>query len=124
MSFLDGALSGRGKRQRDALGEVHKLVDWTLRTGLDGLIGRRRGAGLSAADDVQVLLLQRWYGLSDRDGSGAVRPAELSAFCGLSAEMRRRTTRRSWRFREAVSKAGLSEPLFASCRPAEPAGWW
>src|SRR5258708_3131096 len=41
------------------------------------------GGGLSAADDVQgvaVAALVRAFGPGD--GSGAVRPAELSAFCG------------------------------------------
>ena len=114
MSFLDGALSGRGKR-RDALGEVHSLVDWApFERALDGL--HRAAKGEPAYPPLmmfKVLLLQRWYGLSDPAMEAALFDRlSFLRFVGLSAEDETPDHTTIWRFREAVSKAGLGEVLF------------
>jgi len=57
--------------------------------------------------------VQRWYGLSTGEEAALFDRLELLRFVGLSAEMRRRTTRRSGGSGRRLSKAGLSEPLFA-----------
>src|SRR5258708_3131098 len=102
MSFLDGALSGRGKRQRDALGEV-------LGGGVEGLEGGGEGeAAYPPLMMFKVLLLQRWYGLSDPAMEAALFDRlSFLRFVGLSAEDETPDHTTIWRFREAVSKAGL-----------------
>lgn len=115
LSFLDGALSGRRRPARDALAEVDKLVDWApFERALDGL--HRAAKGEPAYPPLmmfKVLLLQRWYGLSD-PGMEAALSDRLSflRFAGLSAEDETPDHTTIWRFREAVSKAGLAEVLF------------
>lgn len=116
MSFLDGALSGRGKRRRDALSEVDGLVDWApFERALDGL--HRAAKGEPAYPPLmmfKVLLLQRWYGLSDPAMEAALFDRlSFLRFVGLSAEDATPDHTTIWRFREAVSKAGLAERLFA-----------
>jgi len=116
MSFLDDALGRRGKPPRDALSEVHKLVDWApFERSLDGL--HRAAKGEPAYPPLmmfKVLLLQRWYGLSDPAMEAALFDRlSFLRFVGLSAEDETPDHTTIWRFREAVSRAGLGEVLFA-----------
>ena len=66
LSWVDGALAGRGRR-RDVLGEIDRLVDWQpFERLLSGIHGAAKGeAAYPPLMMFKVVLLQRWYGLSD-----------------------------------------------------------
>lgn len=116
MSWLDGALAQRHERHRDPLAEVHGLVDWApFGRALDGLHRAAKGeAAYPPLMMFKVLLLQRWYNLSDPAMEAALFDRmSFLRFVGLSAEDETPDHTTIWRFREAVSKAGLIEPLFA-----------
>jgi len=116
MSWLDGALARRGGRRRDALAELDGLVDWApFERALDGLHRAAKGeAAYPPLMMFKVLLLQRWYGLSDPAMEAALFDRmSFLRFAGLSAEDATPDHATIWRFREKLSKAGLAEPLFA-----------
>lgn len=116
MSWLDGALARRAARHRDVLEAVHGVVDWSaFERALDGLHRAAKGeAAYPPLMMFKVLLLQRWYGLSD-PGMEAALFDRLSflRFVGLSTEDETPDHSTIWRFREELGKAGLVAPLFA-----------
>lgn len=116
MSWLDGALARRAKRQRDCLTEIHDLVDWSrLARALGGIHDAAKGeAAYPPLMMFKVLLLQRWYGLSDPGMEAALFDRiSFLRFAGLSSEDETPDHTTIWRFREHLTKAGLMEPLFA-----------
>lgn len=116
LNWLDGVLARRGERHRDVLIEIGELVDWSaFERALDGLHRAARGeAAYPPLMMFKVLLLQRWYGLSDPAMEAALFDRiSFLRFVGLSAEDETPDHATIWRFREMVGKAGLMEPLFA-----------
>lgn len=116
MSWLDGALDGRGARHGDCLAEVHGLLDWgPFERLLNGLPCSRKGeASYPPLMMFRVLLLQRWYGLSDPAMESALFDRlSFLRFAGLSLDDETPDHATIWRFREKLGKAGLMEPLFA-----------
>jgi transposase, IS5 family len=67
LGFMDAAVSRRGNGGVDALAEIGRLVDWSaFEALLNGLHASPRGeAAYPPIVMFKVLLLQRWYGLSD-----------------------------------------------------------
>ncbi|MGB7542458.1 MAG: IS5 family transposase [Burkholderiales bacterium] len=115
MSWLDGALEGRRSRQGDCLAEVHGLVDWApLERLLNGVHRSAKGeAAYPPLMMFKVLLLQRWYGLSDPAMEAALFDRiSFLRFAGLSMDDETPDHATIWRFREKLGKAGLMEPLF------------
>ncbi len=116
LSWLDSALSRRQGRRPDALAEIHALVDWVpFERALNDIHQAVRGEpAYPPLMMFKVLLLQRWYGLSDPAMEAALfdRMSFLS-FVGLSTEDATPDHTTIWRFRERLAKDGLMERLFA-----------
>jgi len=116
MSWVDGALASRSSRHRDVLAEIGGLVDWLpFERSLDGLHRAAKGeAAYPPLMMFKVLLLQRWYGLSDPAMEAALFDRiSFLRFAGLSSEDETPDHATIWRFREKLGRAGLVEPLFA-----------
>ena len=116
LSWLDGALSRRQGRRRDALAEIHALVDWS---GFERALGDIPCAAKGEPSYpplmmFKVLLLQRWYGLSDPAMEAALFDRmSFLGFAGLSTEDETPDHTTIWRFRERLAKDGLIDRLFA-----------
>jgi transposase, IS5 family len=116
MSWVDGALAQRRGRHRDALAEIDGLLDWApFARALDGLHRAVKGeAAYPPLMMFKVLLLQRWYGLSDPAMEAALYDRiSFLRFAGLSSEDETPDHATIWRFREKLGRARLAEPLFA-----------
>ncbi|MGH6788045.1 MAG: IS5 family transposase [Novosphingobium sp.] len=115
MSWLDGALKRRRERRKEPLAEIARLVDWGPFAGmLDGIHRAVKGeAAYPPLMMFKVLLLQRWYGLSDPAMEAALfdRMSFLE-FVGLSAEDETPDHATIWRFRQKLAEGGLIERLF------------
>lgn len=115
LSWIDGALLKRRERRRDPLAEIHGLVDWApFERLLCGLHNAAKGeAAYPPLVMFKVLLLQRWYGLSDPAMEAALfdRMSFLS-FAGLSAEDETPDHATIWRFRQKLAEGELMERLF------------
>jgi IS5 family transposase len=109
LGFMDAAVSRRGNGGVDPLSEIGRLVDWSrFEVLLDGLHASARGeAAYPPLVMFKVLLLQRWYGLSD-PGMEAALSDRLSfmKFSGLSLEDRTPDHSTIWRFRELLGRPG------------------
>jgi IS5 family transposase len=116
LGWIDGALARRAGRRHDALADIAKLVDWNPIERL--LCGIHRAAKGEAAYPplmmFKVVLLQRWYNLSDPAMEAALfdRMSFLS-FVGLSTEDETPDHTTIWRFRQRLAEDGLIEQLFA-----------
>jgi IS5 family transposase len=116
LSWVDGALSQRRERRRDALAEIDALVDWgPFAAALKEVHSAAKGeAAYPPLLMFKVLLLQRWYGLSDPAMEAALFDRiSFLRFAGFSSEDETPDHTTIWRFREALGKAGLIERLFA-----------
>ena len=115
MNWLDGALEHRAGRHKDALAELHGLLDWRpFERALEGVHRAAKGeAAYPPLMMFKVLLLQRWYGLSDPAMEAALFDRlSFLRFVGLSTEDETPDHSTIWRFREALTRAGLVERLF------------
>ena len=116
LGWIDGALARRAGRRQDALAEISKLVDWAaIDHLLSGIHRARKGeAAYPPLMMFKVVLLQRWYDLSDPAMEAALfdRMSFLS-FVGLSAEDETPDHSTIWRFRQRLAQDGLVERLFA-----------
>ena len=67
MGLLDAALAQRGVTQQDVLAEINQLLDWSTFERLLLVIptAAKGEPSYPALMMFKVLLLQRWYGLSD-----------------------------------------------------------
>ncbi len=75
LSWLDGALSKRRDRRRDAaMAEIHALVDWVpFERALKDVHSAAKGeAAYPPLTMFKVLLLQRWYSLVGPGDGGRV----------------------------------------------------
>src|SRR5215472_16013796 len=116
LGWLDGALSKRRERGRDALAEIDALVDWApLAQALKDVHSAAKGEpSYPPLVMFKVLLLQRWYGLSDPAMEAALFDRiSFLRFAGFSTEDETPDHTTIWRFREAWEKGGLIEQLFA-----------
>jgi transposase, IS5 family len=116
LSWVDGALSKRRERRRDALAAIDGLVDWgPFEQALTGV--HRAAKGEPAYPPLtmfKVLLLQRWYGLSDPAMEAALFDRiSFLRFAGFSSEDETPDHATIWRFREKLGRDGLIDRLFA-----------
>lgn len=116
LSWLDGALRGRTQRRRDVLAEIDRLVDWGPFERLLSAI-HRAAKGEAAYPPLmmfKVLLLQRWYGLSDPQMEEALFDRmSFLGFVGLSTEDETPDHTTIWRFRQRLAEGELLDRLFA-----------
>lgn len=115
LSWIDGALAGRGRRRRDVLAEIAELVDWQpFEQLLAPIHSAAKGeAAYPPLMMFKVVLLQRWYGLSDPQIEEALFDRmSFLGFAGLSAEDETPDHATIWRFRQKLAEHGLVERLF------------
>jgi IS5 family transposase len=95
--------------------EIARLVDWApFERMLDGIHRATKGeAAYPPLMMFKMLLLQRWYGLSDPAMEAALFDRmSFLAFVGLSAEDETPDHATIWRFRQKLAEGGLIERLF------------
>src|SRR6185437_8607214 len=116
LGWIDGSLARRKERRRDVLAEIGRLVDWApFEQLLAGMYCAAKGeAPYPPLPMFKVLLLQRWYDLSDEQMESALfdRISFLS-FAGFSMEDDTPYHSTIWRFRARLMTDGLMERLFA-----------
>jgi IS5 family transposase len=116
LGFLDAAVSRRCGSRREVLDELRELLDWSAFEQLLAVIpvAAKGEPSFPALMMFKVLLLQRWYGLSDPAMEAALFDRmSFLRFCGLSLEDTTPDHSTIWRFRERLTKNGLIERLFA-----------
>jgi IS5 family transposase len=116
LGFADAGLSGRRPADKGVLGKIAALLDWSaIEKLLGGLhISRRGEPAYPPVMMFKVLLLQRWYGLSDPEMEAALGDRlSFLRFCGLSLEDETPDHSTIWRFRARLAKLGLADELFA-----------
>lgn len=115
LGFADHIVSASGSRRKDHLGEIAALMDWSgieelLRPLRCSRLGRPPYPPLSL---FKVLLLQRWYGLSDEAMEDALSDrVSFRRFAGLSLEEMVPDASTLCRFRGEMAAADLGERLF------------
>ena len=116
MSWLDAAASGVRGARRDRLSEISGLLEWgRFEAHLGSIYKARRGEPpYPPLVMFKVLLLQRWYGLSDPEMEEALADRlSFRAFAGLSLSDATPDHSTIWRFREQLAKRGLMDRLIA-----------
>lgn len=116
LGLLDAAISQRGRHRRDALDEIAQLFDWSAFERVLAAIpvAAKGEPSFPALMMFKVLLLQRWYALSDPAMEAALYDRlSFQRFAGLSLEDETPDHSTIWRFRERLSREGLAERLFA-----------
>jgi IS5 family transposase len=109
LSWLDGALSRRRERHRDVLSEISALVDWSrFETVLKDVHSAAKGEpSYPPLMMFKVVLLQRWYGLSDPAMEAALFDRiSFLRFAGLSSEDETPDLRRSGAFARSSGRMG------------------
>jgi IS5 family transposase len=115
LGLMDAAVSRRGGKRRDALDEIIRLLDWSAFDRLLAVIpvAAKGEPSFPPLMMFKVLLLQRWYGLSDPAMEAALFDRlSFQRFSGLSLEDETPDHSTIWRFRERLTKDGLIEGLF------------
>ena len=116
LGFLEAKLSHRPNRRNDALGGLSGLIDWTA---FEALLNRIHSSAKGEASYpplmmFKVLLLQRWYGLSDPGMEAALSDSlSFMTFAGLSLQDETPDHSTIWRFRQALGENGLLDLLLA-----------
>jgi len=116
LDWLDGELARRETRQWDHLGQLGALIDWQpFGRLLAGVNAAAKGeASYPPLMMFKVLLLQRWYGLSDPEMEAALSDrVSFMRFAGLSLRDETPDHSTIWRFRQKLEEGGLAERLFA-----------
>ena len=117
LGFLDLAVSGL-KKVRTFLDEVDRIIDWVpIERVLQRRLRRRRDAvgnpAYPALSMFKVLLLQRWYNLSDRGMEEALADRiSFRRFAGFSFEYDTPDSTTICRFRNHLMERGLDQELF------------
>jgi transposase, IS5 family len=115
LGLMDAAVSRRGNRRREVLDEINSLLDWSAFERLLAVIpvAAKGEPSFPQLMMFKVLLLQRWYGLSDPAMEDALFDRlSFQRFAGLSLEDETPDHSTIWRFRERLTRRGLIEGLF------------
>lgn len=116
LGWADGVVADAQKRRRDRLGEIARLLDWGPFAALLSAIhtARRGEPWYPPLMMFKVLLLQRWYQLSDPETEEALCDRlSFRRFAGLALEDDTPDHSTIFRFRDALTRRGLMEPLLA-----------
>lgn len=116
LGFADAVVTERRPVRRDRLSEAHGLLDWQpFEALLAGIHAAARGeAAYPPLMMFKLLLLQRWYDLSDPAMEEAVADRlSFRRFAGLALEDETPDHATIWRFRERLVKDNLIDPLRA-----------
>ncbi len=116
LGWADAAVARRAAQRRDKLSEIAALVDWQpFERLLGGIHAAPRGeASYPPLMMFKVLLLQRWYDLSDPAMEEALADRlSFRAFVGLTLADETPDHSTIWRFRERLAKDALIAPLMA-----------
>ena len=116
LGLLDAAVSRRATKRREVLDEIGRLLDWSAFERILAVIpvAAKGEPSFPSLMMFKVLLLQRWYGLSDPAMEAALYDRlSFQRFAGLSLEDETPDHSTIWRFRERLTKDGLIEQLFA-----------
>lgn len=117
LGFVDHLLVGSGSRRKDHLAEIDALIDWSeiehlLQPLRSGRMGRPAYRVMSM---FKLLLLQRWYGLSDEAMEDALADRlSFRRFAGFGLEEAIPDATTICRFRSDLVEADLGEALFAA----------
>lgn len=116
LGWADAVVAERRPVRRDRLSVVHGLLDWQpFEALLAGIHAAARGeAAYPPLMMFKLLLLQRWYDLSDPAMEEAVADRlSFRRFAGLALEDETPDHATIWRFRERLVKDNLIDPLMA-----------
>lgn len=116
LGWIDAALEQRGGGRQDDLAELNKVIDWRgIERLLAGIHTAAKGeAAYPPLMMFKVLLLQRWYTLSDPAMEAALWDrVSFMRFVGLSLEDETPDHATIWRFRQKLAQDGLAERLLA-----------
>jgi transposase, IS5 family len=116
LGWVDGELAKRGGRRPDDLAKVAAVIDWQpFARLLAGVNAAAKGeASYPPLMMFKVLLLQRWYTLSDPEMEAALWDrVSFMGFVGLSLSDETPDHSTIWRFRQKLEQGGLAERLFA-----------
>src|SRR6267378_8520862 len=117
LGFMDAAVSKRGGGgRREVLYEIGRLLDWSAFERVLAVIpvSAKGEPSFPALMMFKVLLLQRWYGLSDPAMEAALFDRiSFLRFAGLSSEDETPDHTTIWRFREKLGTDGLIDRLLA-----------
>jgi IS5 family transposase len=113
---LADALVYRRARASSSLERIAQQVSWDEVEKLVSPLRSHRGApGYSPLMMTKALLLQQWYALSDPQLEEALADRlSFRAFVGVPLDQPLPDHSTLWRFREALSKAGLATAVFAA----------
>jgi transposase, IS5 family len=116
LGWVDGELAKRGASRPDDLAKLAGLIDWQpFARLLAGVNAAAKGeASYPPLMMFKVLLLQRWYTLSDPEMEAALWDrVSFMRFVGLSLSDETPDHSTIWRFRQKLEQGGLAERLFA-----------
>lgn len=114
LGFADSAVSGVARKGRDRLGEIEAFLDWApFERLLSEVHAARNGApAYPPLVMFKVVLLQRWYDLSDPGMEEALADRlSFRAFAGFSLEDETPDHATIFRFRQQLERGELMERL-------------
>mgnify|MGYP000698503183 CR=1 FL=1 len=114
LGWSDAIVAKHLAKRRDRLHEISGRLDWSRFEGcLQGLYPSSQGEpAYPPLMMFKVLLLQRWYDLSDPEMEAALADRlSFRGFCGLALEDETPDHSTIWRFRERLGKKDLLQPL-------------
>lgn len=115
LGWLDAELSKRASRRADDLAQLDGTIDWQpFARLLAGVNAAAKGEpSYPPLMMFKVLLLQRWYRLSDPEMEAALWDrVSFMRFVGLSLSAQAPDHSTIWRFRQKLEQDGLAERLF------------
>lgn len=116
LGWADGMVADAQRQRRDRLSEISGLLDWEpFAAQLAPIHASRRGEpSYPPLLMFKVLLLQRWYGLSDPAMEEALYDRlSFRRFVGLALEDDTPDHSTIFRFRDQLTRRALLEPLLA-----------